>query len=82
MYSAFPVHRRLFQLVYGRPPCVDIVGNFGHEALFLTGKSPTAVTCPATWTATTRFTQPATDNEPSVNGVSVTLKTVPGGMTA
>ncbi|MEA2534871.1 MAG: hypothetical protein QOJ93_2682 [Actinomycetota bacterium] len=50
------------QLVYGRPPCVDVVGNFGHEALFLAGRTPTAVTCPAT--ATTRFTQPATDNEP------------------
>jgi hypothetical protein len=43
---------------------VDVVGNFGHEALFLAGRTPTAVTCPATWTATTRFTQPATDNEP------------------
>jgi SAM-dependent methyltransferase len=52
------------QVVYGRPPCVDEVGNFGHEALFLAGRSPTAVTCPTTWTATTRFTQPATDNEP------------------
>lgn len=52
------------QQVYGRPPCVDIVGNFGHEALFLAAKNPAAITCPSTWAATTRFTQPATDNEP------------------
>jgi hypothetical protein len=52
------------QVVYGRPPCVESVGNFGHEALFLAGQSPTAVACPSTWTASTRFTQPATDNEP------------------
>jgi SAM-dependent methyltransferase len=52
------------QVVYGRPPCVEVVGDFGHEALFLAGKSPTAVRCPTTWAATTRFTRPATDNEP------------------
>ena len=52
------------QRVYGRPPCVDIVGNFGHEALFLAANNPGAVSCPTTWAPTTRFTQPATDNEP------------------
>jgi len=52
------------QVVYGHPPCVESVGNFGHEALFLAGQSRSAVLCPSPWTATTRFTQPATDNEP------------------
>ena len=52
------------QVVYGRPPCVEVVGNFGHEALFLAGNSPGAVSCPTTWTPSTRFTQPATDNAP------------------
>src|SRR5207244_8475925 len=52
------------QVFYARPPCVESVGTFGHEAPFLAGQSPAAVVCPSTWTATTRFTQPATDNEP------------------
>lgn len=52
------------QVVYGKPPCVEVVGNFGHEALFLAANSPEALQCPTTWRASTSFTQPATDNQP------------------
>ena len=52
------------QQVYGRPPCVDSVGQSGRLALLMASPSATALQCPSTWKPASASTPPATDDYP------------------
>jgi SAM-dependent methyltransferase len=51
-------------VVYGHPPCADIVGSEGHLAALTTGLSAESVECATTWGPTTVVVPPATDDYP------------------
>ena len=52
------------QQVYGRPPCVESVGQSGRLALLMASSSATALQCASTWQPSAITPAPATDDYP------------------
>ena len=64
------------ETVYGRPPCVDSVGQFGGLAMITTSRDPAALRCPTPWKPTSAgVPAPATDDHPFLY---LRSRTVPG----
>jgi SAM-dependent methyltransferase len=63
------------QQVYGRPPCVDSVGQLGRLALLMASANPTALQCPTLWRPSGATPPPATDDYPFLY---LQQRTIPG----